>query len=103
MPRPRPRRRPPRPRPRGRTCVELRLDGRSWIEVTDARGRELVYTLYTGSEPLQLRGWAPFDVFLGNSPAVEVRFGGEAVEKSAFTRSDNTARFLVDGRGARRR
>lgn len=83
--------------------LQLNLDGRSWIEIYDARGRELVYTLYSGSEPLELRGWPPFDVFLGNSPAADVEFNGSAVGKSAFTRSDNTARFLVDGDGARRR
>lgn len=83
--------------------LQLHVDGRSWIEVYDARGRELVYTLYTGSEPLRLRGWPPFDVFLGNSPAVAVDFNDTTVGKSAFTRSDRTARFLVDGDGARRR
>jgi cytoskeleton protein RodZ len=83
--------------------IVLRIEGRSWIEVYDARGRELVYTLYTGDAPLRINGWAPFDVFLGNSPDVEVVYGGSAVEKSAFTRSDQTARFLVDEQGARRR
>ncbi len=79
------------------------MAGRSWIEVYDGRGRQLVYTLYTGDAPLRLRGWAPFDVFLGNSPDVRIRYEGEAVTKSAFTRSDETARFLVDADGARRR
>lgn len=78
----------------------LNVDGRSWIEIYDARGRELVYTLYTGSEPLRVRGWTPFDVFLGNSPDVSIRFNGEPVAKAGFTRSDNTARFLVDASGA---
>lgn len=87
----------------GPDTVVLRVDGRSWIEVYDARGRELVYTLYTGDAPLRINGWAPFDVFLGNSPDVEVVYAGRSVEKSAFTRSDQTARFLVDEQGARRR
>lgn len=87
----------------GPDTLELEVAGRSWIEVYDGRGRQLVYTLYTGDAPLRLRGWAPFDVFLGNSPDVRIRYEGEAVTKSAFTRSDETARFLVDADGARRR
>jgi len=87
----------------GPDTLVLSMDGRSWIEVEDARGRQLVYTLYSGSAPLRLKGWAPFNVFLGNSPAVGIEFNGESVEKSAFTRSDHTAAFLVDAGGARRR
>lgn len=87
----------------GPKILELEVAGRSWIEVYDDRGRQLVYTLYSGETPLRLRGWAPFEVFLGNSPAVRVRYEGDAVTKSAFTRSDETARFLVDADGARRR
>lgn len=79
----------------------LEFTGRSWLEVYDDRQRELVYTLYFGSEPITLQGWAPFEIFLGNSPAVEVRINGEVVDKSAFTQGNNTARFLVDGSGVR--
>lgn len=81
--------------------VTLEFSARSWLEVYDDRDRELVYTLYFGSEPITLQGWAPFEIFLGNSPAVTVRFNGEEVDKSAFTRGNNTARFLVDSAGAR--
>jgi len=90
----------------GPDTLVLKFDGRSWVEVYDRHSdqkRELVYTLYRGSQPVTVHGWAPFDVFLGNSPAVEVTFNGQSVQKSAFTRSDNTAHFLVDSSGARRR
>jgi len=83
--------------------VEISVDGESWIEVYDSRGRRLVYTLYSGSNPVVLNGWGPFDVFLGNSPAVTVRIDEEVIDQSAFVRSDNTARFLADSEGARRR
>lgn len=83
--------------------LQIDVDGRSWIEIYDARGRELVYTLYSGDAPLRLRGWAPFDIFLGNSPDVSIRFNGNPVEKTGFTRSDRTARFLVDASGANQR
>lgn len=80
--------------------LTVAVNGESWVEIHDQRGRQLVYTLYSGDEPLELRGWAPFDVFLGNSPDVTLAFEGEAVEKGGFTRVDNTARFLVDADGA---
>ena len=87
----------------GPDTLVLEFADRSWIEIYDDRGRELVYSLYLGSSPVTVRGWAPFEVFLGNSPAVRVRFNGAPIEKAAFTRSDNTGRFLVDADGARRR
>lgn len=87
----------------GPDTLVVEVAGRSWIEVYDDQGQQLVYTLYTGNAPLRLRGTAPFNVFLGNSPDVRVRFDGETVTTSAFTRSDQTARFLVDADGARRR
>ncbi|MDZ7828250.1 MAG: DUF4115 domain-containing protein [Halofilum sp. (in: g-proteobacteria)] len=83
--------------------LEIMVDGESWIEVYDSRGRRLAYTLYSGGSPVVLNGWAPFDVFLGNSPAVTVRVGEQVIDQSAFVRSDNTARFRADSEGARRR
>ena len=81
--------------------ITLGFSSRSWLEVYDDRDRELVYTLYFGSEPITLQGWAPFEIFLGNSPGVTVEFNGEEIDKSAFTRSNNTARFAVDASGVR--
>lgn len=83
--------------------IEIAVEGESWIEVYDGRDRRLVYTLYSGSSPVVLNGWAPFDIFLGNSPAVTVRIGEQVIDQSAFVRSDKTARFLADSEGARRR
>lgn len=83
--------------------LRIEVDGESWLEVFDARGRQLAYTLYTGDEPVTLNGWAPFDVMLGNSPVVTLHFGDLEIDHSAFVRSDSTARFLVDAEGASRR
>lgn len=83
--------------------LRIEVESQSWLEIFDARGRQLAYTLYSGDEPVVLNGWAPFDVMLGNSPDVTLRFGDLEIDHSAFVRSDNTARFLVDGEGARQR
>jgi len=88
---------------KGPDTLRLTFEGESWLEITDKRGRELAYTLYLGTRPVTVRGWAPFEVYLGNSPAVEVELNGEPVDKSAFTQSDNTGGFLVGANGARAR
>lgn len=50
-----------------------------WLEVSDARGDVLVADLQSARSSLQLRGTAPFDVKLGNSPAVKIEFNGDQV------------------------
>lgn len=83
--------------------LRIEVNGQSWLEIFDARGRQLAYTLYSGDEPVILNGWAPFDVMLGNSHDVTLYFGDLEIDHSAFVRSDSTSRFLVDGDGASRR
>lgn len=85
----------------GPDMLVLTIDGESWIEVHDDREQRLVYTLYSGQERLEIRGWAPFEVFLGNAPAVDVSFDGETVDTGPFVRANDTARFVVNGEGAR--
>lgn len=50
-----------------------------WLEVSDARGDVLVADLQSAGSSLQLQGTAPFDVKLGNSPAVKIELNGDQV------------------------
>ncbi len=50
-----------------------------WLEVSDARGDVLVADLQSKGSSLQLQGAAPFDVKLGNSPAVRIELNGDKV------------------------
>jgi len=50
-----------------------------WLEVSDARGDVLVADLQSAGSSLQLQGTAPFDVKLGNSPAVTIELNGDQV------------------------
>ncbi|GAB4344656.1 MAG: cytoskeleton protein RodZ [Gammaproteobacteria bacterium] len=59
--------------------LELTLQADSWTEVTDASGAKLVYRLLRAGEVHRVTGHAPFTVFLGNAPGVEVRFNDEPV------------------------
>ncbi len=50
-----------------------------WLEVSDARGDVLMADLQSAGSSLQLQGTAPFDVKLGNSPAVKIELNGDQV------------------------
>jgi cytoskeleton protein RodZ len=50
-----------------------------WLEVSDARGDVLVADLQSAGSSLQLQGTAPFDVKLGNSPAVKIELNGDQI------------------------
>ena len=56
------------------------------MEVTDATGKALIARLATSGDNLQLFGQAPFQVVLGNAPAVAVIFNGEAVDAAPAAR-----------------
>lgn len=50
-----------------------------WLEVSDAGGDVLVADLQSAGSSLQLQGKMPFDVKLGNSPAVSIKLNGDKV------------------------
>jgi len=85
----------------GPDALVLRVDGDSWVEVYDDRDRRLAYGLYEDGDTVRVRGWGPFEVFLGNARAVSVEYGGEGVDMAEFVRANDTARFLVGAEGVR--
>lgn len=52
----------------------------SWLEVSDSRGDVLATELQSAGSKLNLVGLAPFDVKLGNAPAVDVLFNGKKID-----------------------
>lgn len=52
----------------------------SWLEVSDSRGDVLATELQPAGSNLKLVGMAPFDVKLGNSPAVDVQLNGRKID-----------------------
>jgi cytoskeleton protein RodZ len=54
--------------------LEFAMD--SWVEVTDASGKRLVYRLAKAQSRRTVEGEAPFKVFLGNAPGVTVNYNG---------------------------
>jgi len=83
--------------PTGSDKLSLTITGDSWVDIKDGNDFQMVYHLLRAGQTLQLTGSAPFSVFLGNGPGVEVQFNGEPIDFSARIRSDNTARLKVGG------
>lgn len=50
-----------------------------WLEVSDSRGDVLVADLQPAGGRLMLQGKAPFDVKLGNAPAVQIELNNEKI------------------------
>lgn len=72
--------------------LQVHADERSWVEVTDARGRSLISRLVEAGEDVGLDGVLPLKVRIGNAGATKVVFRGQPLELGAFTR-DNVARL----------
>ena len=66
-----------------------------WVEITDSTGAQIFYNLLKQDAESELRGVAPFDVFLGNAPGIEIRVNSSDVDFSGFVRANNVARFRI--------
>lgn len=73
----------------------LRFKENSWVRVEDARGQSLASGLIASGSVRELRGVAPYTVFLGFAPGVDVSLDGQAVDMSPHTRSNDTARLTL--------
>ena len=52
----------------------------SWIEITDLNRSRLYFGLIKGGERIGVSGKPPYDLVIGNAPAVTVTFRGAAVD-----------------------
>ncbi len=76
----------------------LQFDDDSWVEITDARGKRLFFDLGRAGQTRLLEGEAPFEILLGNAPAVQIEYNGEPYNHKRFNRK-NVARFTLGGSG----
>ena len=56
----------------------------SWIEVSDASGKKLMYRLGKSGTTNTVWGIAPFSVQLGYLPGVDIRFNGNEYDLSTY-------------------
>ncbi|NOX75478.1 MAG: DUF4115 domain-containing protein [Gammaproteobacteria bacterium] len=78
--------------------LELEFSEDSWIEITDARGKRLMFHLGKAGTRPTVRGVPPFEVKLGYLPGVRVIYNGEFYDLSRFE-GRRQARFRVGARG----
>ncbi len=74
--------------------LEFDISDDTWIQVMDNSGAMLVNGLQEGPTVLTLDGEAPFDVNIGNAPAVKLRYRGEDIALDQYTQG-NSASFTL--------
>jgi cytoskeleton protein RodZ len=72
----------------------LSYAGPSWTEVRDRTGQLLVSRLVDANSVEPVRGTPPFEVVLGNAPAVTLTYQGKAIDLTQYTRQ-NVAHFTL--------
>jgi cytoskeleton protein RodZ len=60
--------------------ITLSFSAECWLEVSDSRGDVLATELQPAGSDIKLMGQAPFDVKLGNAPAVTIQLNGKKVD-----------------------
>jgi cytoskeleton protein RodZ len=82
--------------PTGEDELVIQANDESWAEVVDANDYQLLYYPLHSGMVLRLQGQAPFRVFLGNAPAVDLSVNEKRFDHTPFHSRNNTARFSVD-------
>jgi len=75
--------------------LELFASKMSWLEVDDANGENLYYSLLEEGQQVKLSGTAPFKVFLGDAPQVKIKINDVSVNIEKYIRSNNIAHFRI--------
>jgi cytoskeleton protein RodZ len=68
----------------------------SWVEIHDANDQRLLVGLMREGTERRVTGTAPYRMFLGNAPGVQMRINDVPYDPSRHARSDNTARFVLE-------
>ncbi|ALP53619.1 hypothetical protein Tel_11015 [Candidatus Tenderia electrophaga] len=74
--------------------VQLSFTEDSWVEIEDARGERLFVDLARAGQTTRVQGEAPFEILLGNAPAVTIEYNGEVYPHAAHNRQ-GVARFTL--------
>ena len=81
----------------GEIRLDLTLVADSWVQVLDKNGRILINGLLREGQRKTVNGVPPVKVFFGNAPGVEVLVNGAPFSTKSYTKSNNLARFTVQG------
>lgn len=78
----------------GHKTLIIGLAADCWVEVRDASQQVLISRVVRGGNTVELAGEAPLRVSLGQANAASVRFDGDIVDITQYTRG-NVARFTL--------
>jgi len=74
--------------PEGENRLQVVVSADSWVEITDASGKQLEMDLLRGGSDSSYHGLPPFRILFGRASAVHLSIDGEEVDLSPFTRED---------------
>ncbi|MEM7208460.1 MAG: RodZ domain-containing protein [Pseudomonadota bacterium] len=83
----------------GDDVIRMSTSSETWVEVVDANGIRLIYDMLSSTRERAMRGTAPFQIFLGNTPDVAIFVNGTKIETPSYNSISKTSRFLVDADG----
>lgn len=78
----------------GHKTIIIGLAADCWVEVRDASQQVLISRVVRGGNTVELAGEAPLQVSLGQANAASIRFDGDIVDITQYTRG-NVARFTL--------
>ena len=79
----------------GKDTLKLSFSGTSWIEVRDSGDGDRYRELRMAGDVLEIKGVAPFDVFLGDAPQIRLSLNGNDIDLSQEPRIDNSVQLTV--------
>jgi len=81
----------------GQMRVLVTYSGDCWTEISDARGRRLLFDLGKDGRTVELSGAEPFNVLFGNPGNVSLRVNGQDYALPATSRPDRPMRLTLSG------
>ena len=79
----------------GQDTLKLSFSGTSWIEVRDSGHGDRYRDLRVAGDVLEIKGVAPFDVFLEDALRIQLSINGDDIDLSQETRIDNSVQLTV--------
>jgi cytoskeleton protein RodZ len=78
----------------GTDKIEMKLTSDSWVEIYDVNNNRLFHDLASAGNEYNLKGTAPFEVLLGFSKGVSLKFNGKTFDIESHSRN-GVARFTL--------
>jgi cytoskeleton protein RodZ len=80
-------------------ALTLNFKATSWVRIEDSNGKVLLAGVVQAGDRQVLAGKAPYSLFLGNAPGVNVEYQGRDVDLKPYIKTNDTARLSVPAAG----